>query len=333
MSGYEHVEAIYLIPIVAGIIVLLYIIGSNRIIKLIYRFRHPLTKYVLSSTKPKRNKLYYLNIILSIIIASTILFSIALPYTTTYKYVKTTQTLEATISLKRKIPVVILLDSSGSMRGEKIETAIKAVKLFIDKTIDYVLIGLIVFSDHIKLSVPPTSDLSLLYNTLSEVRAYGGTIYSKPLRMAYKWLIPYTEFNLSSTIIFVTDGLPFPEDIPLYRQVVYECAKKDIVIDTIFIETPVLNSYEQLVAKQRLLEIANITHGGFYTVKQIDKLVDLFNKLAEETITRAGNYILTSHINYLVTIKTYTIEKYVLLALSLALLSVLLRVLIYRSTL
>lgn len=329
----EYPLMIYIIPAVLLSLYALLRWGRRKILRRIYLYNHPLTRYVSSHIRSSYNFKWYLNIVLSAVIIILIMFSLSLPYIITPKYVKTTQTLEAKISLQRKPPVVIVLDTSGSMEGEKIITAVNAVKGFIDRTIDYVLIGLIAFNDHVRAAIPPISDEELLFKKLAEIKAFGGTIYSKPLKIALEWLTPYAEFNLSPTIIFVTDGLPFTRDTPLYKEVVYECAKYNITIYTIFIETPGADIYENLAAQQRLREIANITHGNFYNVKEVHNLINVFEELAERTLRKAGKYILTSNVNYKVDVKTYVVEPYILIAFLTFLANMILRTLFYKSTL
>ncbi|WP_245521917.1 vWA domain-containing protein [Staphylothermus hellenicus] len=329
----EYPIIIYIVPLILLSMYVLLRWGRRRVLGRIYSFNHPLTRYVSSYIRKQHDIKWYLNIALAIASIVLIMFSLALPYTIIPRYVKTTQTLEAKISLQRKPPVVIVLDTSGSMKGDKIITAINAVKKFIDQTIDYVLIGLITFNDHVRIAIPPTSDQELLYKKLGEIKAFGGTIYSKPLEIAYDWLVPFAEFNLSPTIIFVTDGLPYSQDAPLYREVVYKCARYNITIYPIFIETPGMSIYETMMAQQRLREIANITKGQFYNVKQTNSLINLFEKLAEKTVSKAGNYILTSNINYKIDVKNYVVEPYILAAFLVFFANMILRSLLYKSTL
>ncbi len=329
---YEYLYTVYLIPLVLFILYTVMIIGRKEILPRIYMFRHTLTRYVIENIKRRREYKWLANFIGSSIIISLILLSLAMPYTLERKYVSAEQSVEATLTLKRKIPVIILLDASGSMKGTKMYNAIKTVKGFIDRTIDKVLIGLIVFSDIIMSTVPPTDNRDLLVEKLVKINPGGGTVYSRPLKTAYKWLLPYTEFNLSAIIIFVTDGLPFAPDIPRYREVVYKCAEKNITIFTVFIETPGAPEYQNMVAMQRLKEMAVLTGGEAYSVENADEMAQVFDKLARETLMRAGNYVITTKIEYPIDEKIYIVQPYIALSFSALVIYSVLRALLYKIT-
>ncbi len=329
---YEYFFLLYLIPLLGFICYTIMVIGRKKILGKIYVFRHTLTKYVVEEEKRRVERKWLLNVIGSVILVSLILLAMTMPYTLTKQYIVAKQKVETMLSLRRKMPVVIALDISGSMYGEKLYYARKTVKLYIDTVIGKVLIGFIAFNDYVRIAIPPTTDKELILEKLMEIKAAGGTIYSEPLATAYRWLTPYSEFNITSTIIFVTDGLPFADDIPVYREIVYKCALKNITIYPIFIETPGEGKYKLESARIRLEEMAEITGGKLYTVEDVKNLISIFEKLAEETIRKAGNYTISTQIKYPIDVKSYLVHQYIALAFVAFVLFGLVRLGIYRIT-
>lgn len=328
---YEYFYIIYFAPFLLVLCYLITIIGRKKFLGKIYLFRHTLTRYIAEEKHRIEHK-WLINIIGSSLVIIAILLAMTIPYTLTKQYVEAHQKIETVLSLRRKIPVVIALDVSGSMFGDKLYYAKKTVESYIDSVIGNVLVGFIAFSSHVKIAIPPTDNKEILYKKLLELRAGGGTIYSEPLAIALKWLTPYAEFNITSTIIFVTDGLPFPEDIPIYKDIVYKCALKNITIYPIFIESTDIEEYEIRSARIRLEEIAKITGGKLYTVKDIKNLINVFEKLAKEVIERAGNYALSTKIKYPIDVKLYLVHQYIALAFSALVIFALTRLALYKIT-
>lgn len=332
MIVYENPYVFYLLPIVSLVSILTMIFGRKFFLKKIYLFRHTMARFVSESFSRQKDYKWIFNVVSSLIIVSLITISLTLPYTLEKKYVEAEQTIKASLSIKRKIPVVVVLDSSGSMAGEKMYYARKTVREFILSTIDYVLIGFIAFNDRVVVAVPPTSNLQLLLAKVNIVKPAGGTVYSKPLKTAVNWLTPYVEFNLTPMIIFVTDGLPYSPDIPRYRSLVYKCAEYHITIYPIYISSGSEDSYEERIARKRLSEIANMTNGELYTVDRAEGLIEVFKELANKTIMRASNYILNTKIKFPYEIKHYVVQQYIFLALSALVLYSVVRALIYKIT-
>jgi len=329
---FEYPWILYLTPVAGLLTYTVLKLGRRKFLAKIHRYRHTLVRYVINDAVKIRDRRWPINAIAAVAVSILITSALLMPYVVEKRYLSAFQRVEATMFLKRKIPVVIVLDSSGSMEGDKIYYAVKTAEMFIRSTINYLLIGLIAFNDMVEHAIPPTSDEDLLFRKLYEIKAHGGTIYSKPLRTAYEWLLPYKEFNLTATIIFVTDGLPFPQDIPIYREVVYNCSRNNITIHTVFIETPGVSAEENEAAKDRLAEISSLTGGNTYSVEDARNLIEVFMELKELTIKRAGNYIVTSSINIPLDEKVYIVQPYIFLVFSIMLSYSVLRVLFYKIT-
>lgn len=119
-----------------------------------------------------------------------------------------------TVTKSRPIPVILLLDGSGSMNGEKIATLNKAVNEMIDsfkgesqKEVE-IQVAVITFGGDVKLSLPLTPAVDI---SNPELQANGGTPMGAALAMAKamiedKETIPSKGYR--PTVVLVSDGLP-----------------------------------------------------------------------------------------------------------------------------
>ncbi|MFH1590151.1 MAG: VWA domain-containing protein [archaeon] len=107
---------------------------------------------------------------------------------------------------KGKISIIYGLDSSGSMKGDKLTTAKKAGVALAFKAIqERNNVGLIVFGSDIKNVVHPTNDFMKILQNLTSIRASMETDISKTIKKAIE-LFP----NRKETkhLILLTDALP-----------------------------------------------------------------------------------------------------------------------------
>ncbi len=160
-------------------------------------YTHPLVDYVGNVEYRPPKKLVAAELVLVILVS----LALASPYIK-YTVVKP---LEETATTQLEIPprpvVVIIIDVSGSMAGEKLEAAKEAMTILVNelsklnKTID---IGLIAFTDYIAEAIPPTTNTTRILRTIIKLKALGGTMYTYPLQVAYNWLSIYRKFNQTS---------------------------------------------------------------------------------------------------------------------------------------
>ncbi|MEM0380714.1 MAG: vWA domain-containing protein [Desulfurococcaceae archaeon] len=331
--NYMYPQLIYLIPLTLVVTYFVMAYGRKVFLSRIFKFRHTFTRYIVENYRWKRDLEWYLNYIITSIILILILISATIPYTTTRQYIQLYQQAETLLSINRKIPVVILLDFSGSMLGEKIRTALKAVREYVKSVGDSVLIGLIPFCDHPISPTPPTDNVELLYSKLDQLEKWtpsGGTIYSKALQLALDWLIPYTYFNLTPFIIFVTDGLPYEQDTPYYRSVVDKYVEYRIPVYSILIYLP---GEEDEYALTVLSEIVETTKGKLYSIEKLSDFIKYFKELAELTIAETSKYNYETVIKYPYEVRLYLVSEYIVPVLVVFLAYSLTRILVYKTTL
>lgn len=312
-----------------GTAILMYL-ARKRMLKKIHVFRHPFTRFVKRRNRDKIK--WIINVAASCIIVFLLILPLTTPYTIVTEQMEKTKYANAYLEVQKKMPVVIILDTSGSMGGEKLRIAKAAIKEFINRTSNSLLIGLILFDGMIKAAIPPTSNKYELNNALDRARAYGGTIYSKPLEAALQWIIPYREFNLTGIVIFVTDGFPLPSDIPEYKRVLEEYINYSIPIYGVFIETPTASPGENELGLSTVAEISNVTGGKYYGIKTYSKLYDVFRELAEKALKNSGTYSFKAKISYSIAYKVYELNPYLYIALVSLLTYSIVRFLLYRVT-
>lgn len=330
----ENVIPIILAPILIAFNVVALIIGRRVVAPRMNPYRHPLARFVLSRKGFKRSvwkKLFNLSLIVFIVALSTI--SLSSPYTLVSTHREARQSVEAIIDVRRKPVIMVVLDVSGSMRGEKIEGAIEASISLIEELRGKALIGLVAFAHHIMVSVPPTSRYDELVTIIHGLanKVGGGTIYSKPLNYTLNVLIPYLEFDTPTYVIFVSDGLPY--DAGEYLSIVFGYVWRGIPIYTVFIDSPTIEEEERVAAKFRLNEIASLTGGRFYSVEKIQELTRVFHVVAEEALASPTTYVLETRVSYVVAEKHYLIHVFSSVTCILLFLKYLARYLIYRVSL
>lgn len=233
---------------------------------------HPLVDYVGNVDYRPPRKLVVAELVL-VALASLALASPYIEYTVV-------KPLEETAATQLEIPprpvVVIIIDVSGSMAGEKLEAAKEAMTILVDelsrlnKTID---VGLIAFTDYIAEAIPPTTNTTRILRAIMKLKALGGTMYTYPLQVAYNWLSIYRKFNQTSIIVFASDGLP--ADLTEYKSVLEKLAEIGVRMYTVFIGRSSMGEAE-------LEYMARIGHGKSYTAETAKDIVEAFKNIAME---------------------------------------------------
>jgi uncharacterized protein YegL len=117
----------------------------------------------------------------------------------------------------KKLPVILLLDVSGSMSGEKIDTlydcVVDMVQSFVDAAVKETMIdvAIITFGENVDLHTPYTSAADLQKNGISRFYAKGMTPLGTALRMAKDMIEDKTvtpSHIYRPAILLVSDGQP-----------------------------------------------------------------------------------------------------------------------------
>jgi Mg-chelatase subunit ChlD len=165
--------------------------------------------------------------------------------------------------------IVYALDSSGSMKGNKLAACKKAgVALAYKALQEKDKVGLMIFGDEIKDFIKPTSDFRLLLKAIIKARASKETDLTATIKKSIE-LFPTT--NVTKHLILITDAMPNIGDKPDEETLdaVGLAKANGITISLVGIN---------LDEKGRNLgeQIINIGKGNFYVVpnvEEIDKIV------------------------------------------------------------
>jgi Mg-chelatase subunit ChlD len=110
------------------------------------------------------------------------------------------------------VHIVYALDSSGSMKGQKIENCKKAgVALAFRAIQEKDKVGLMVFGKDIKETIAPTSDFPLLLSAITKVRAFNETNLAKTIEESVQ-LFP--SYDIAKHLILLTDAVPTVGESP-----------------------------------------------------------------------------------------------------------------------
>ena len=166
---------------------------------------------------------------------------------------------------KGKIHIIYALDSSASMKGDKIDKCKKAGIALAYKAINEKdNVGLIVFGKDVETAVPPTRDFTRLLKNIVSVKAFQETNISKTIKKAIE-LFP--DENVTRHLILITDALPTAGKKPREEAIesAAQASSKNITISLVGIN---LDKEGEEFAKQ-LIETGN---GRLYTSKDTDDI-------------------------------------------------------------
>ncbi len=293
-----NVAGIKLAEPVAGIAALVLLVSmvllARRPSKRYYErnsFTHPLARFVEDKPYTRRRGILALEILIAL------LFSLAAASPTiSYTVAKTVEKQAVTqLRIPPRPALVVIIDTSGSMSGWKIEAAKQAIERLVEKiaslnkTVD---IGLISFSHVVKLAMPPTDNVSEILRAIKGLKASGGTMYTYPLMTAYGWLSLYRHFNQTAIIVFATDGLP--ADREQYREVLKRLAAMGVKIYTVFIgKSP--------EGRREVEYMAKIGHGKSYTAGKSTELIKVFDKIANQASKTLMNVTVSAKLTIRIT--------------------------------
>ena len=166
---------------------------------------------------------------------------------------------------KGKIEIIYALDSSGSMKGEKIKVAKKSGIALIYKAItNNDKAGLIIFGSKITKAIPPSKDFYAILKEFSRIKTSGETDIALCIENAIKM---FSNATKTKHIILLTDAMQTlgkkPEKEVLEK--VSDAANQGITITVIGIG---LNKQGENLAKK----IADISKGSMYKVKSLENI-------------------------------------------------------------
>lgn len=254
-----------------------------------YRFYNPLISYAKPVKRDRRHRLIKEYVLVAAALF-LVLSALAGPYMVVMEYRTVNLVQQENLKIKAKPAVILIIDTSGSMQGEKLEEAKKALVEFVRIIDGKADIGLISFAFTVKSALPPTSNTSMVVEEIKRLQAGGGTMYQDPLITALDWLRTYRYFNLSAYVVFASDGLP--ADLSVAEEIVKQYVSMSIPIYTIFI-----GKTER--GYNVLKHIAEETHAKCLQAKNAAEILNKYIEVARQvktSIMRSVNVTVTTSI-------------------------------------
>jgi len=166
---------------------------------------------------------------------------------------------------KGGITVIYALDSSGSMKGEKIRMGKQAGIALAYKAIsEHNKVGLIVFNEEVKNCVWPTLNFQDILMGLANIRTKAETDFAASIEKALEM---FNNTKGTKHLILLTDVLPTKGDNPEEKtlRAVSNARNEDITISIIGVNL----DKDGLKLAKRIIEISN---GRLYRVKNLQNL-------------------------------------------------------------
>lgn len=166
---------------------------------------------------------------------------------------------------KGKIQVIYAVDSSGSMRGDKIALAKRAGIALAFKAIEERNdVGLLIFTSKIEQAIPPMQDFKTLLMELVRMRAGLETDLAKTIKESVGL---FSQNDCTKHLLLLTDMIPTKGEDPMRETLEAASGARDAGITISIVGIALDKEGEKLARK--IVEIGN---GRLYRVKNLERL-------------------------------------------------------------
>jgi VWFA-related protein len=197
-----------------------------------------------------------------------------------------TQTVESVLLEKVPLSLTLLLDTSASMRGDRIRHLISASKTLVKALHPDDEASLLTFSEPVQLGVPATRDRRPLLDALDRLQASGATSLNDAVFLGLQ-LRPATAADTTSVLLVFSDGHDNSSWLR-HGQLVDAVKRSSMLLHVIELLPP---DYAPSVRPSDLLrELARAGGGRHWTAQKASDLNDLFDEALNELRAR---YLLT----------------------------------------
>jgi Flp pilus assembly protein TadB len=172
--------------------------------------------------------------------------------------------------------VVLAVDVSSSMRGERIESARTAAATFIAELPASVEVGLVTFNDRAQVAVKPTTNRRTMIAALSRLDPQGKTALYDAMELALG-----LASGSSSRIVLLTDGSDNASGLAL-GDITSRIGTAAVPVDVVALAT----SGQE---RQDLLLLATSAGGRLLTAETARNLTDAFEKAAQVYVPPVGS--------------------------------------------
>lgn len=110
---------------------------------------------------------------------------------------------------QNKVNASIVVDISGSMSGQKIESAREALRRFVNSLNNGDYLSIVLFDNEARVALPATcltNDRDRIYSIIRKIEAGGSTNLNAGMMLGYKQAILNHSDRVNSRIILLTDG-------------------------------------------------------------------------------------------------------------------------------
>jgi Ca-activated chloride channel family protein len=199
----------------------------------------------------------------------------------------------------RSLPlnISLVIDVSGSMKGQKIKYAVEAAKLVVESLAEGDFVSVITFSDEARAIVPSTKgfDKAAIFDALEKIRALSGTRMQYGMEMGIREMRKAGFSGKANLMIILTDGETEGED--WCRTIAVQEMENNVVISTLGIGT----KYNEHL----LDDIACATLGSFFHLKTPQQIIDIFQReISDASAAALSNVILSLNLFNEVTLES-----------------------------
>jgi tight adherence protein B len=181
-------------------------------------------------------------------------------------------TIEKVDTVTEPIGVVLVLDTSGSMKGEPIDNAKVATMFFIDQMRKIDKFAVVGFSDNIKVYSPFTQDRLQLKNSISQVEAKGETALFDGIDIS---IDQFKNFDLKyKYIVVLSDGMDTVSKLKLQDNIT-KAQKENITVFSIAIPSKDYNPND-------LNTISSDTGGELLIAASAGDLKNLYSEISRK---------------------------------------------------
>ena len=167
-------------------------------------------------------------------------------------------------------PIVFIIDSSGSMKGERIQATKSAVKTIVESLAPEQPIAIISFNQQVKLIFSSGTNRTDAINSINLLQAGGNTSLYDALAYSLQKLPNASQY------ILLSDGADTTSKTSL----------NSILSKIPVSKQPIFSIGVQVSSGQRgiLTDIANASNGKYYQVEDINLLIDTYRKILAEVL-------------------------------------------------
>lgn len=182
----------------------------------------------------------------------------------------------------------IVLDSSLTMKGDKLETAKDAAIAFIEALSTKDRVAIISFNETINLLEDFTGDFQMIEEAIKRVEAGGGTALYDAIYRASDMMKAQ---DARKVIILLSDGRDestsglTPGSLHTFEEAIDKALRSEVIIFSIGVGKNLdkeMDFYNQKSLKEILDQLASDTGGIFYTAERIRQVKKAYSMIADE---------------------------------------------------